>query len=122
MRRTLILLTVAVALCGCEKTRADYRNEIARDVCGAMMDCGKVGPDGKFANLDDCTTELRDRYNGLWPAKKCTNRIDPAKFNQCRSRALTKACSGNLLDAVSFRIECGANDVCTAEPPKSPGK
>jgi hypothetical protein len=116
MTRTLLIL-ILLTLVGCQKTRADYRNAIARDVCNTMSECGKVGPDGRFANLDDCETQMRDRYNGLWPAQKCTDRIDPEKFQQCRTRALTRACDGNLLDAVSFRLKCGANDVCTAEPP-----
>ena len=116
IRIALVLIVFAV---GCQKTRADYRDDIAHAVCAKMQTCGKVGQDGRFANMDDCQTKMRDRYNSMWPAKKCTGTIDHQKFGQCRTRAVTNACDGNLLDGVSFRMECGAGDVCIAEPPSN---
>ena len=115
------VLVIALILCaGCQKSRADYRDDVARSVCAQMKTCQKIGPDGKFANFDDCVTDISSRYNKLWSAKKCEQRIDPQKFAACKSRAMANACDGNVLDALSFKIECGANDVCIAEPPAAP--
>ena len=112
-----VLVLFAVMICGCQKSRADYRDDIARSVCQKMQTCSKIGEGARFANSDDCQTKMRDRYNDMWSAKKCEQRIDARKFAECKTRALTNACDGNLLDGVSFRLACGAGDVCTAEPP-----
>lgn len=122
MRKSCMVPLIALILVAvsCEKTRADYRDDIAAAVCSELQQCQKIGPDGKFANLDDCRTELSSRYNKMWSAKKCEQKIDPKKFQMCKSRATTNACSGNILDDVSFRLECGANDVCIADPPPEP--
>lgn len=116
---TLVVALLAVALAGCKTSRADYRDDIAESVCQEMQQCNAFGKDAHFADYDDCVTEVRNTYNDLWPADECSNgRIDDAKFKQCKQRAVSQACDGNILDMVSFRLECGAGDVCVAEPKK----
>lgn len=116
-RLLLFPLAALLAAPTCHKSRADYRDDITNAVCAEMARCSKVGPEGRFASLDDCRTEIGARYNKQWSAKKCEQRIDPQRFEACKTRAVTNACEGNVLDAVSFRLECGADDVCIAEPP-----
>lgn len=121
MKRAFCLIVatalVVVALAGCKQTRADYRDDIAGSVCQQMRECNAFGPDADFADYDDCVTELESTYNDLWPADECSNgRIDQARFDQCKKRAVSQACDENLLDMVSFRLECSADDVCVAEP------
>lgn len=112
-------LLVAVGLAGCQTTRADYRDDIAESVCQEMRACDAFGPDAQFADYDDCVTELKSTYNDLWPADECSNgRIDEARFRQCKQRAVSQACDENILDMISFRLECSADDVCVAEPKK----
>jgi hypothetical protein len=124
MRRSLLICLVTLlfltGLWGCQTTRADYRDDIAESVCDQMQQCNAFGgEDAEFADYDDCMTEVKATYNDMWPADECGNgRIDPTKFNQCKSRAVSKACDENILDALSFRLECGAGDVCVAEPDK----
>ncbi|MFP4596638.1 MAG: DUF6184 family natural product biosynthesis lipoprotein [Persicimonas sp.] len=114
---TLVGGLLLLGLVGCEKSRADYRDDIAGSVCDQMRDCEAFGPDGEFADYDDCLTEVKSTYNDMWPADECGGgRIDAQAFEQCKSRAVANACDENILDALSFRLECGADDVCTAEP------
>ncbi len=117
MKTPVILSLMLLGGLGCEKSRADYRDDLAGAICREMQGCEKIGPDQKFKNFDDCRTEMSSRYNKLWSAKKCEQRIDATKFGACKTRAVTNACSGNVLDAISFSIECGANDVCVAPEP-----
>lgn len=109
-----LALVVCAAAVSCKQTRADYRDDIAESVCDQMKQCGALGgEDAEFADYDDCTVELKEKYNDLWPAEECGGgKINDQKFNQCKQRAVSQACEGNLLDALSFRLECGAGDVC----------
>ncbi|QDG49925.1 hypothetical protein FIV42_03965 [Persicimonas caeni] len=123
MKRSLLITLGAtllvVSLSACETTRADYRDDIAQSVCQQMRECDAFGKDAEFADYDDCVTELESTYNDLWPADECSNgRIDKAKFDQCKQRAVSQACDENILDMVSFRLQCSADDVCVAEPKK----
>ena len=118
--KPILVAALMLTAVSCQKSRADYRDDIAGAVCAQMQGCDKIGEGKRFANLDDCRTQLAARYNKQWSAKKCEQKIDPAKFASCRSRAVTNACGGNFLDDISFSIECGANDVCVA--PAEPGK
>lgn len=119
----LLAATIGLGATSCKTSRADYRDDIAGAVCSQMQQCGKFGPDAQFADYDDCMTEVRGTYNDLWPADECSDgRIDPERFEQCKSRAVAKACDENILDALSFRLECGAGDVCVAEPSKPSSK
>ena len=113
----LVVLGLGAALGGCKQTRADYRNDIADAVCSEMKQCGALdGEDAEFADYDDCVTELRETYNDLWPADQCGGgRIDAQKYDQCKKRAVSSACDDNILDMLSFRMECAADDVCVAE-------
>jgi hypothetical protein len=112
--RYLVVLTLFVALSGCKKTRADYRDDIAGAICAEMQKCDGIGTGKRFENFDDCQVELSAQYNRRWDADSCENKIDPERFKACKARAVQDTCGGNLLDDLSFAIKCGAGDVCTA--------
>ncbi len=120
MTRATLLVPFALlagwGLVGCHKTRADYRDNIADAVCSQMKKCGAIGgANAQFADTDDCVTQVRSTYNDLWPADQCSDgRIDAKRFDECKRRAVAKACGGNILDTISFRLECGADEVCVA--------
>jgi hypothetical protein len=99
---------------GAPTSQPAARDQAAAAACAYYMRCGQIGAGLKYASADDCTTQLKAYFNGVWPQDTCTS-ISATGFNNCIG-AINIAECGSLADFLNVTLnKCTAANVCATD-------
>ena len=113
--RSLLLVLLAAGALGCDRSREDYRDDLAQAWCDRDEVCGNLGS-YSGGTYESCEIRRRDDANNLWSAERCSDgRVNGSAADRCIERAATRSCSGvgGIGDFIDFLGACSASDVCT---------
>ena len=111
------VFAAAVLWSGCgsdaASTQPAARDQASVAACNYYARCMMVGSGLKYANSEDCLTQVKASFQTAWPPEQCTT-ISATGINNCVT-AINIASCNNLSDIVNVLLsKCTQAAVCTS--------